>query len=772
MGLYSLRLDITDGEPGAAIEPWRDATALGDSYLLDATHYFGVPACGNCLQVTAIRKVDAQTLDLQLTIRHPFQMPQPPLGPNSRLDLHVFDVQALFLGGETGGPQYFDLNFAKPYLLNADGYTAAYNPLFSGIFPTPGVNVHPFRQFITNGSTGNYSPTNPNGFADLFNPSGHHVLPQGGSAAQVFRLKLPSTVGTISFGSDMLIAILASWAQPSNNQKGEEYLQRGNPVYFLPEGNQKLPWRLSAVLQNNNLAGGDPSSSTGLQVTINDWQWDAVVDTAFPEPARKGEIRQESWPNYLVVDVKGVLGTPITQSNLGGSGRTRTYSYTINNDLSAPEGTRYGIVSVFDSMSLDGKGIRRDTGVPVNLENLRIHQLFEVPIGPGTSTGFFGPAIEMSDRHVKDAGGHFNVNMPELITDGTRLWLGYQDENMAAWITRSLDGGSSFTNHLVYQSTDGFEMEPTLGVNPTGSELHCVLAAPEGTGTYGTISTNHGSVWGGLLEVHDEDYPDDTHAITSGPGERMVIFGIFDLSSSWPALLLGSSTWSGSAFVPRTNPSAVKPHFGEFFRIDEQPMIYRLPGNELLCIFATNERTGFEGGDASVMEPVALRSTDNGVSWSNWTYIRGGLDLTRSNAFLSSTQFGNTCWVVETPMEGAPRIYRSTDGGLTWQERPKPAGFTGVHESLCEIAAKDASTLALIWADPAGIGAASLKMSLSTDGGATWPEPILCDDDPQLFFRKNAASAVFTADGRLHIAMLDNRHFSGNYRWHMVSQLP
>ncbi len=104
-----------------------------------------------------------------------------------------------------------------------------------------------------------------------------------------------------------------------------------------------------------------------------------------------------------------------------------------------------------------------------------------------------------------------------------------------------------------------------------------------------------------------------------------------------------------------------------------------------------------------------------------------------------------TAWVSggSVPAGGVGRVYRTTDGGETWQD-VSPPGTEGL--SLRDVEARDADTAVVL---SIGEGAAS-RIWRTTDGGATWTETFR-NAEPMAFYN----CLDFYADGRHGLAVSD-----------------
>lgn len=768
LGGYTLQLRGTTDAPEAALIPLAGGAAVGDSYMLDASRYFTGGLCGDCVKVSGIGLVDPTTLDLTITVRHPFPKPPATLGPNDRLDLHIFDVTGLLVSAEPGGPSFpsSGLSIAPIRLLNAAGYSGVLDPFLDRIFPTPGADLHPYRAFALNSTSGNFDGGSATGFTDVAAPSGHNVLPMGGQASSTYRIAMPPAGSSVTFEQDLLFVVSASWGQGAGSKP-----ERQTPAYRLPEFNQKAAFEVSASVTANTLAEDDPTGEATLQLEVSDWQWPTSVAGTWPDPASKGTVRTASIPEQIVIDIPGLLSIPLQfdPGTLTGSGIIRGGEIAITNTADAAEGSYLGLVQVIDSLS-GAQGIAQDDPIPTGLGQLRTAQVFRIDVGPSTVVGDFGDAVLISDRNLAEITGHFNTNMPELVTDGVDLYLGYQGPSDEAVVARSITGGASWSNVEIYQGAPDSFMDPSIGCLPNSDELQVVLAAPDETGTYASRSTDNGSNWAILQPVHDDGgSPDDSQAISSGAGDPCVIYGTLREVGGDLEFILGSAIFNGSLWSERGNITDVNPGGGiGLIRVDESPMVYRLSASTLVCIFSSNQRPIADLDDDTISEPVAVRSLDNGLTWQDWAYVRP-LDATRTIETLASAQQGTALYCIEVSELGVATLKRSTDEGQTWVTRPLPAELGTVKEGICEIITGPDQRQALVWV-PSTAGNGELQCALSEDGGASWMPAVGCEDDAGNNFEVITATGAYTDDGRLHVAFTTDRGPGGAIGWWGVSQ--
>jgi len=206
--------------------------------------------CNDCFRLSGVTVNPDGTLDVDVTIRHPF------LNPN----LTGFDVRgiAMFSGSHSfpvSGLNTSDHTAGDGELLNADGYTTLYNP--STIY-------HGFEGYIRGRlATESFPNSLLNGFRRFVSDdpaNTRNAFYAGDEITVTYHVDMPDAPNPWIFG----YAIDACWAPPIN--KPVE-----NPITdFSPEANCPETWKIEVEDLGPRLdfMGG----STKLQIDVYDWQ--------------------------------------------------------------------------------------------------------------------------------------------------------------------------------------------------------------------------------------------------------------------------------------------------------------------------------------------------------------------------------------------------------------------------------------------------------------------------------------------------------------------
>jgi hypothetical protein len=240
------------------------------------------------------------------------------------------------------------------------------------------------------------------------------------------------------------------------------------------------------------------------------------------------------------------------------------------------------------------------------------------------------------------------------------------------------------------------------------------LLAGSSNGQLVASSTDGGSTWSlpVALIADGSEFFDDKGSITADPSNASYVYAVWDRinensgSSYFAVTADGGNTWqpATSIFTPGGSDQTIG------------NIIVVLPGDIVLDIFSVLDTAG-SGATATLL---ALRSTDNGSTWSGPVAI-------------ASEQSVGT----EDPLTGAG-IRDSTD--------------------LPAVSVSPAGTVYVVWQDSSFSAGErdGIAMSFSADGGQTWSAPVEVNGDPN--------AAAFTpnvhvrADGVIGITYYDLRN--------------
>jgi len=509
MGTYYVSIDTDDltGE----MTPIRNVEAVGDAYIVDITNFLNGSPCGDCFKMESIQLNSAGEILIDFSLRHPFDLPRsnPPTGAE-RLNLHVFDTEAIFFFEDSGNPVDFpqisssvlgSLGGAETMESDNSGFWASqdwdgatnhFDDYVDGFWQTNS-NLHPYLIFFEDPSRGNVDASNPNGITDLFNPSGHNVFPQGGGPDRQ----------TVNFGSPIggemgfIVLISAAYGQ-SGRLWGNELGQRGNPVYMLPEFNRKEPWKVDVYIppDEDMLSSGDTESRSLLQVYVYDWQHDygTVIGDYDPFAVPKDSLRRSSKVNGVYVEIPGVSNLDSVLEPISGTGwgdDPLCYKIWVNNDLAALENQYLGMVGVTDELhgtNLENYGVERDGVTLFDMNQFVTYAMFNINVidrgGGSFSSGFnmygedgssrqyFGSAVSLDSP----SGNNIAVFENNVYVSGS-VASSVNGDGWDVFLYRSTDSGMNFEMPIMI-SKDwelghlGKQSEPCISVSPDTGYVH------------------------------------------------------------------------------------------------------------------------------------------------------------------------------------------------------------------------------------------------------------------------------------------------------------
>ncbi|MEO7994385.1 MAG: hypothetical protein ABI743_08295 [bacterium] len=453
LGALNVQFDPATG--AATATPLRASTAYGDNYWLNATGFLdGVP-CSDCFGLDSVHQdVDGHAV-LTIRARHPFAPGDPglPISGKNRLDLHVFDA-AVLVGGDLGATAAAFSDGAKTIpsrlVLNAAGYSGLLTSVVSTLDPTLSSTAFPYVLLNEDRTTGNWASTNPNGFADLQNPSGHNIFPMGADVTTDI------TLGTTNADGPQSLTLLFTCSYGASVHNRTERL---NPVYPLPEFNAKAPWRVSLDIPvgTNVLAEGEPTSTAAVEVRVWDWQQGAAIDASLTDI---GAVRSPSDVASVELTVPGILsapldlGTPV--SGTGPLDDPLVFSGLILNQASAAEGDDLAAVVVRDNRAPSGNsGGQTDalsstggtTIDPVLVTAYATYQIATVHVGGPTTRTPISIDITPTTRQLIAQGAGGAVTFTAMGTFATAP-LTEDVTATCTWNSSAADVGS-FTSNIL-----------------------------------------------------------------------------------------------------------------------------------------------------------------------------------------------------------------------------------------------------------------------------------------------------------------------------------
>jgi hypothetical protein len=330
----------------AEIVPARNASKIGDYYDADLSQFLFVSPCENCLSINGIQVAPDKNIHLRIQMRHPFT------NITSRPDLHGFDVRAIFivpspdfvtvplevtgLGGTTE-----DARISTGFILNPDGYTSHFDEIiddtryFLDSEDAP-ADLNPYLRFFESASMGTFDPQSP---------TGYNVMPVGPSTYERTVVISGDSTGIIG------IYIVADVAYGQS----AVFANRTDPQYYLPAFNRTEPWRMEYWLENNNLVYDTPDTTAELVIQVFDWQHNATVDPAYPNPSNLGGLRESSRVASLEVYIPCMMTDPIivteSESGNGTPSSPLQYRVLITNELECPDPIITGYVAIRDELN-------------------------------------------------------------------------------------------------------------------------------------------------------------------------------------------------------------------------------------------------------------------------------------------------------------------------------------------------------------------------------------------------------------------------------------
>ncbi|MEI7254588.1 sialidase family protein [Dickeya dadantii] len=213
--------------------------------------------------------------------------------------------------------------------------------------------------------------------------------------------------------------------------------------------------------------------------------------------------------------------------------------------------------------------------------------------------------------------------------------------------------------------------------------------------------------------------------------------GVSDISIYLSRLVKGSGQWTPAVKLS-DDPT----------RSEQNPVLFLAPDGVLWLLY-TAQKSGNQ--DTAIVR--YRQSLDQGYTWSDigtlleqpGTFIRQPITVLPNGdwllpVFYCRTQPGEK-WVGNDDISA---VKISSDQGKTWRESVVPNSTGCVHMNITPL--KDGSLLALFrsrWAD-------CIYRSHSTDGGATWSEPV-----PTVLPNNNSSIQVTTLDNG-HLALVFN----------------
>jgi hypothetical protein len=463
----------------AELVPARNAHAIGDIFDADLSQFLTKSPCSNCMRITNVGLDYWQNLRLTLAMKHPF------LNATTRPDLHGFDVRAIFI--MPSDTEYPAISVTLPdtsqvtasyssALLNADGLTSHYDSLvtdpryFIGGADVGG-SLNPYLRFFDDFTEGEFDP---------HAPAGHNVMPAGSS-----EYSRTAVIDKTFLSGNVEIYIVADVAYGHS----AVLANRQNPQYYLPWFNRTEPWRVEYWLENNDLNVWSATSTADLVIQVFDWQQNATVDPAYPDPANLDGIPQSSQIDQVIFSIPGCMDNPITESDpVSGTGTPSDpleFRLEITNTNQADKAV-HGLLAVRDELHGQASPNARmpipvtPSGFPYDTEDILDYTMYFDVIVPvygyaAFPFGYYFPDFTMSalysDLYVStDSTTHATNIHAEYTNDPSHVKYRYQWDYDYDGVTFTMDGEGNPSPDIVL---------PDPGITNVGLRIRTTSEPPQ-----------------------------------------------------------------------------------------------------------------------------------------------------------------------------------------------------------------------------------------------------------------------------------------------------
>jgi hypothetical protein len=340
-----------------------------------------------------------------------------------------------------------------------------------------------------------------------------------------------------------------------------------------------------------------------------------------------------------------------------------------------------------------------------------------VTITVKASTLTFGTPVNISNN----AGSSMT---PELLAVGpSTLLLVWSDDtsgNSEIWFAKSTDGGITFGTPINISKTSGTSKGPTISVGVNNNNIYIAWTEliSNNNEIYLSKSADGGATFSAGVNISSNSGISDSPQLAVWPGSSSSTDTVYvawrDTTNSTQTgdIFLKKSTNSAGSFGKVTN---VSKNSGESKDVD----IVAISAATIYLVYADN--TGLKGtGNFDIM---FTKSTDGGVTFTssiNLSSNTGG-SLTPQLAVVPGTSTAtDTVYVVwrdDTP--GSPDIFlrKSTNGGSTFATSLNVSNNSGGSTDPQVVA--NSNTVYVAWRDTTP-GNAEALFKRSTDGGATF----------------------------------------------------
>ena len=277
----------------------------------------------------------------------------------------------------------------------------------------------------------------------------------------------------------------------------------------------------------------------------------------------------------------------------------------------------------------------------------------------------------------------------------------------------------------------GAQADPIIEVVPNTGHVYAVWM--DGYDTKFSKSTDFGATWSLPVKVYGKvSWTDKPILAVSDDGQN--VFVAFNGPSGGDAYIARSTnagaTWTQPKVVDSTR---------YYFAFDGDV----LPNGTIVFSQASISYTGPGSAPEGQVQYHAIRSTNNGASWTNvvvdsrelgtpCTASGCSTDYYFGHAVVSADANGNLVYLHDgaATAGGAQTVYaqRSTDGGATWTPRVA-LSTTGVNSTFPAIESRGSGDVRAYYMQAdGGADAWNVWYRASTDGGVTWTAPVKISD--------------------------------------------
>ena len=336
---------------------------------------------------------------------------------------------------------------------------------------------------------------------------------------------------------------------------------------------------------------------------------------------------------------------------------------------------------------------------------------------------------------------------------------------------------SQYTNIRIDDPSDDWQpQEVSIAINPTNPQ-NLVVGSNK---NYYYYSFDGGSSWEGGIQTSQYNMCGDPCVVFDAEG--VVYYGhISEPATYWPDRIVvhrsadGGKTWTheyGIGYIEGKNQDK------EWIAVDLTDSDYK--GNVYVSWTQFDEYNSSNPVDKTTIRFSA--STDKGETWSTPVKISDidGDCLDDDNALEGAVPAVGPDGEIYIAWAGQEKIYfdKSSDGGLTFGTdvtvTTQPGGWTfdipgiyrcnGMPVTCTDISnSPNRGTIYINWSDQRnGTSNTDIFISKSTDGGDTWSQPKMVNDDNSERHQFFTWMTVDPISGYLYVVFYDRRNTTGN----------